>query len=96
MPSSAHTTQPAAWPEGVIARYLTIAGALVDIWYDNGTLRTRCGGEGCSWTECTPTRVFYTDSDEVRDQKIADALPGLQPDAQAHAEKCRALPRPTA
>ena len=96
MPSSARTAQPGTWPEGVVARYVTVAEALVDIRYDNGTLRTRCSGEHCSWTERTSTRVFYTDSDEVRDQKIADALPDLQPGAQAHAEKCRALPRPTA
>ncbi|MEV8031403.1 hypothetical protein [Streptomyces sp. NPDC086182] len=89
------TEHTAAWPEGVVARYVTVAEALVDIWYDNGTLRTRCSGETCSWTVRKSTRVFYTDSAEERDEKIAAAVPALQPDAQAHAEKCRALPRPT-
>jgi hypothetical protein len=88
--------QPATepWPETTIARYLTIGGAHVDIWYDNGVLRTRCSGETCSWTEHTSTRVFYTDSAEERDKKITAAVPELQPAAQGHAEKCRALPRP--
>ncbi|MFJ9740845.1 hypothetical protein [Streptomyces sp. NPDC101166] len=31
MPSTTQTTQPATWPEGVIARYLTVGGAHVDI-----------------------------------------------------------------
>jgi hypothetical protein len=32
----------------------------------------------------------------VRDRKVAAVLPDLQLAAQAHAEKCRAMPRPTA
>jgi hypothetical protein len=82
------------WDPDTIARYLTVAGAHVDIWYDTGTLRTRCSGEHCSWTVHKSTRVFYTDSAEERDEKITAAVPALQPDAQAHAERCRALPRP--
>ncbi|WP_261719073.1 hypothetical protein [Streptomyces sp. FZ201] len=88
------TNPETVWPEGVIARYLTVAGATVDLWYDSGTLRAKCGGERCRWTGYESTEVFYTDTDEVRDQKIDDALPGLQRQAQSHAEKCRALPRP--
>ncbi|CAK7288655.1 hypothetical protein [Streptomyces misionensis] len=89
------TTQTTAWPEGVLARYLTIGKTTVDIWYDSGDVKAKCRGERCPWTDRQITEVFYTDTDEVRDQKIADALPSLQRAAQAHAAKCRAMARPT-
>ncbi|MYR84061.1 hypothetical protein GTY41_03655 [Streptomyces sp. SID685] len=96
MPSSARTTASAAWPEGVLARYLTVAGAYIDLRYDDGNVKAKCLGERCPWADREITEVFYNDTDEVRDQKIADVLPILQRAAQAHAEKCRAMPRPTA
>jgi hypothetical protein len=79
MPSSAQTTQSAAWPEGVIARYLTVAGATVD---------TTDNGEDTYWrydnacTGCTHKDGFLREDAARRD-------------AQRHAEKCRALHRPT-
>lgn len=91
----ATTQQNTTWPEGVIARYLTVAEATIDIRYEDGGLWAKCGGEQCRWQEREWPEVFYHDSDEVRDLKIADALPSLLPPAQAHAEKCRAMPRPT-
>ncbi|OYP14051.1 hypothetical protein CFC35_05660 [Streptomyces sp. FBKL.4005] len=82
MPESTATPQqpptPAPWPDGVIARYLTVAGAPVDLtdrteesyWrYD-----TACGG-------CPHKDSFLSVEPARRD-------------AQAHAERCRALPRP--
>ena len=65
------TTKPATWPEDVVARYLTIGGATVDISGAGTTVDCR----GCG------------------DSKL------LSPDhaaryAQAHAEDCRAMPRP--
>jgi hypothetical protein len=92
MPSCTPTT---AWPEGVIARYLTVAGATVDLWYEGGTVQAQCRGERCPWADRRVTEVFYTDTAEVRDRKVAAVLPDLQLAAQAHAEKCRALPAPT-
>jgi hypothetical protein len=71
------TTFAAAWPEGVIARYLTVAGATVDLTGGGNHTYYRCTGcdfgKGTWWNERT-------------------ALDH----AQAHAETCRALPRPTA
>lgn len=70
--------EPEAWPEGVIARYLTVVGATVDLTTD-GTSRdyidaTDC--TGCGWHN------GYTTTKAARYE------------AQVHAEKCRALPRP--
>lgn len=70
--STATTT---VWPDNVIARYLTIVGAHVEITKTNGReVRARCTG-GCGFD----VTKFASDAHES---------------AQAHAEKCRALPRP--
>ncbi|MFF7023024.1 hypothetical protein ACFY97_18725 [Streptomyces klenkii] len=73
---------PAAWPEGIVARYLTVAGATVDI----------TGGWPKHWrcTACPKTSVGqYTNpfGTPFSDDKIHEQ-------AQQHAESCRALPRP--
>lgn len=67
-----------AWPEGVIARYLTVGGATVDLravddFYDH---RYDCLGCGDMWAFRGESRV--------------------RSNAQAHAETCRAMPRPGA
>ncbi|MGW9058888.1 hypothetical protein [Streptomyces sp. NPDC055733] len=101
----------APWPDGVIARYLTVGGATVDL--GTHTFRTRYTGQGrpyvssegrevdgftwaclgCGATSATNGRTYIcfdygrylpTEDREARD------------DAQAHAERCRALPRPAA
>lgn len=67
------------WPEGVVARYLTVAGATIDLSRpsdDGGALHGTCNGCG-----------EYTGAN-------ADAI--VRPRAQAHAEKCRAMPKPLA
>lgn len=66
------------WPEGVIARYLTVGGALIDILDNEDAARWRYD------TKCTgcPYKNAFTSEDAAHR------------DAQAHAEKCRALPRP--
>ena len=91
------TAQTTTWPEGVVARYLTVGGATVDITYTpSEDLRARCQGARCQWTSGATTEVSYGDSDETIVQRIDAALPPLQWDAQAHAEMCRAMPRPAA
>ncbi|MFE3031548.1 hypothetical protein ACFXKY_07855 [Streptomyces canus] len=90
--------EAAAWPEGVIARYLTVAGATVDIRHDMALIHdtepnltiASCNGEGCTAThfEKWGPYAFRTDNGS----KAADQEVGKW--AQAHAEKCRALPRP--
>lgn len=74
-----------AWPDDVIARYLTVGGAalgredlVVDV-VDNGEdsywrYNTACAG--------CPRADMHSDLD------------GAHRWAQSHAEKCRALPRP--
>jgi TPP-dependent indolepyruvate ferredoxin oxidoreductase alpha subunit len=74
---------PAPWPEGVIARYLTVGG----VADPNATVDITDKGEDTYWrydTACAgcPHADMFTDLDDARD------------DAQAHAERCRALPRP--
>lgn len=86
------------WPEGVIARYLTVAGATVDITYTShsGLILAKCTGELCGWTERTSTGGMVYDPPEKESARVEEYLPGNQLYAQAHAEKCRALPRPNA
>ncbi|MFI9154517.1 hypothetical protein [Streptomyces sp. NPDC053367] len=82
MPQSTSTTpqQPspfaAPWPNGVIARYLTLAGATVDL--RGGLSDTTSSCTGCGEYE-------YPNSESYVRRR-----------AQAHAEVCRALPRPKA
>jgi hypothetical protein len=74
---SAETT----WPEGVIARYVTVGGATVDIEIEDADPNrrmyvARCQGcNGHQWND-----VDY--EGEARDW------------AQSHAEACRAMPKP--
>lgn len=85
---------PAAWPDGVIARYLTVAGATVDITYDShrGLLNATC--TGCDWVDRTSTGGFLSDTPEQEQARVEETLPESRVVAQAHAERCRALPRP--
>jgi hypothetical protein len=78
------------WPEGVIARYLTVGGATVDILdkkdehdeHDEpGEYVARCTGCTADWSN---TRSGWNLEFQVR------------PWAQGHAEKCRAMPKPEA
>ncbi|NUL05349.1 hypothetical protein HRW07_19350 [Streptomyces lunaelactis] len=83
------TSTAIAWPEGVIARYLAVAGATVDV-YDNGTeLRAIC--TGCPAAEDVH-RVAEITEDWVRRRVVIKT----QEWAQTHAATCRAMPRPTA
>lgn len=92
------TTQSAAWPEGVIARYLTVGGALVDVSHDTLYLSdiepnvtvARCGG-------CDDYR---TEEWKAHAHRVSNGSSEADAEArkwaQEHAERCRALPRPTA
>jgi hypothetical protein len=85
-------TEP--WPDGCIARCRTVAGATVDITYasHSGLIVATC--TGCGNVERTNTGGLLTDPPEKEDARIEKALPESRELAQAHAEKCRALPRP--
>jgi hypothetical protein len=77
-------TATAAWPESVITRYLTVAGAAladrtitVDLFgpqRDGGDLYAVCRGCGYSWSH--------------------NYEPEIRQWAQGHAENCRAMTRP--
>lgn len=78
----------AAWPEGVIARYFTLAAEVlgdlsitVDVTNSEGI-----SGDTATAT-CTACGTFYKNS---RCYTASTVLPW----AQEHAEKCRAMPRP--
>ncbi|MGW5173164.1 hypothetical protein ACWERY_02200 [Streptomyces sp. NPDC004082] len=105
MPSS---TQTAEWPQGVIALYLTAGGASVALTHGNRTYPTPDGiGQnrnhtlavctGCATAEefshWRVVRGAYSTWD-TRDSDAADQ--DARAWAQTHAERCRAMPRPTA
>ncbi|WP_332758922.1 hypothetical protein [Streptomyces sp. MT206] len=84
LPPSDRAEEPSAWPQGILARYLTKAGeilldcaATVDVGKaPNWGYRSRCRSCGHDWIG--------------GDEALAKR------DAQNHAETCRALPHPTA
>jgi hypothetical protein len=88
---------PQTTPE-IIARYLTVGGATVDIAHDTLYLAdtepnvsvARCGG--CA-AYCNEEWGQYASTYD-NGSSAADYEPRKW--AQAHAEKCRAMPRPTA
>ncbi|WP_206308422.1 hypothetical protein [Streptomyces sp. A1277] len=97
------TTQTTtAWPEGVIARYLTVVDATVDLTHEDETSdgkkkTTRATCTGCktstthTWADSYPSysRPGVTEF-QNRDQGDRNARDW----AQKHADTCRALPRP--
>lgn len=96
------------WPEGVSARYLTVGGATVDVRQgsnyfgvsDLTETRATCAGceashaEEWGWDFWAHERgEEQPDSyDKTGRHATAQALEW----AQAHAETCRAMPKPTA
>jgi hypothetical protein len=83
----------AAWPEGVIARYLNLGGGTVDITYTShsGYLIATCSG--CGDDEYTETHGRLDDPPEQEAERVEKALPESREWAQAHADKC-VMPRP--
>lgn len=101
--SQMHADQIASeWPEGVIARYLTVGGATADVidvvtdsvGFEKHVLSARCTGEACPWEVGElGMRVYYVGPDDDPHQYRADRY-NMQAQAQRHAEKCRAMSRP--
>ncbi|MFE1125886.1 hypothetical protein ACFW6R_04470 [Streptomyces albidoflavus] len=100
------TTQT-PWPEGVIGRYLTVGGATVDLTHRLTVLNppkphaSLATCTGCSATEershyrtYYPSGGYLSDAVEEHEPDAADSV--ARDWAQAHAERCRALPKPTA
>ncbi|MEU2603246.1 hypothetical protein [Streptomyces albus] len=98
----------AAWPEGVIVRYLTVGGATVDLAVRSGYFGVEhptehfvaCSGcgETCSveWGWDAWHEDFGTGPQPNFDPTGLSVLPKAREWGQAHAEYCRALPRPEA
>jgi hypothetical protein len=79
-PAGQPTPRTEPWPDGVIARYLTVAAATVDLTDNEDAARFRYN---LACTGCPHQDVFDNEDDAHRN-------------AQGHAERCRALPRPEA
>jgi hypothetical protein len=90
------------WPEGTIVRYLTVGGATIDLRSTRFVTRWQGGPpfaaskpyetDGFQWT-CSGCQSYGREGDDYNDpnfRKLAEA----RDDAQGHADKCRALPRP--
>ncbi|MEV6036080.1 hypothetical protein AB0L65_33335 [Nonomuraea sp. NPDC052116] len=99
------TETNAEWPEGVIARYLTVGGATVDVteeslYYNqtdpNASIATCTGCGGKEVVEWTQQAWSYSSNQYVEetDEGGQYSTPKVRKWAQAHAEKCRAMPRP--
>ena len=78
----------------VLAQYLTVAEATVDITDEShhGWLNLQC--HGCTWTDRRNTGGLRTDTTEQTAQRITATLPIVRDLAQTHAEKCRAIQLP--
>lgn len=120
MPSTAESVPSATWPEGVVARYVTVGGATVDIATPH--VERQVGGhaivpigDGLTVQKKPETVIDVTITARCSACPGIDestylglypfALDGMVDShygrearqwAQAHAEKCRAVPRPTA
>lgn len=103
MPSAVRATQPAAWPEGVVARYVTVGGAPVDLTHrltvhnPPKPFATLAACAGCPESEeFNHYRMVWGLTAQHEEHHPAAADRDARDWAQSHAEKCRALPRPTA
>lgn len=97
------------WPEGVIARYLTVGGATVDITRVQSERYESLWSRGelvssvdvtftlrCTGELC-PVKERFTrtyKADTVDDNSGGFDVEKLQRQAQSHAEWCRAMPKP--
>lgn len=91
------------WPEGVIARYLTVGGATVDLTYQLNVLTppepfaTLATCNACTAaSEHNHHRMVWGLASQYEEHHPEAADRDAREWAQAHAEKCRAMPMPTA
>lgn len=85
----------AVWPGGVLARYLTVGGATVDISTEHPSDEepyTIATCQGCTWFDISS----WDDANGyLRLTEAADgAFGSAKKAAQGHAEICRAMPKP--
>jgi hypothetical protein len=82
--------QAAPWPEGTIARYLTVGGAIVELTDGPDSIKGTCAG--CPESEWPYPFSYDPMCEGFRMESYTRH--GATAWAQAHAEKCRAMPRP--
>lgn len=80
----------AAWPEGVIARYVTVGGGTVDLFHERVPGDSQAMGTAAQCTGC-PASHFEPHADYVTRFGADNAARDW---AQDHAESCRAMPKP--
>lgn len=95
--------QPALWPEGVIARYLTVVGADVDLTHrftvnePPEAYATLANCTGCpASSEHNHYRLVWGMTEQREEHQPEAANNDAREWAQSHAEICRAVPRPVA
>jgi hypothetical protein len=87
------TVQTAAWPEGVIARYLTVGGATVDVTTPDNDVASYATCDGCG--ERSGSSRVPADCMGGAEHARQANTDGARYWAQDHAETCRAIPKPT-
>lgn len=92
MSTTTQQTTATAWPEGVIARYLTVGGATVDLRPGSDSCESVCGG--CDAREFSRgfTYINRAAPGTLRELAVRDAKEW----SQEHASECRAMPKPEA
>ncbi|NUP47242.1 MAG: hypothetical protein HOW97_08000 [Catenulispora sp.] len=78
-----------AWPEGVIARYVNVGGAPVDVteYPAESATQAKCGG-------CNRYDATEWDKGDWCENGARSAEAEARAWAQSHAERCRAMPKP--
>ncbi|MFD3955904.1 MULTISPECIES: hypothetical protein [Streptomyces] len=94
-------TMQTAWPENVIARYLTVGGATVDLTDQLNVLTppqpyaTLATCTGCpASSEHSHHRLVWGMTVQREEHHPEAAVQGAREWAQSHAETCRAIPKP--
>jgi hypothetical protein len=91
------------WPEGTLARYLTVGGATVDITVDPGSehayAATGAVCLGCNATKgvdwvARPWDTSIIDYHTASDRDGTEYTATVRTWAQDHASTCRAIPKP--
>ncbi|MFB6568405.1 MULTISPECIES: hypothetical protein [Streptomyces] len=101
-PQMATTETTTAEPTAVVMRFLTVAGAAlgreditVDLTHLQDDTRAKCNGCGQHKDHTTKNYYMGSDNKPVYFQDRAKGDKNAREWAQSHAEKCRAMPRPT-
>ena len=105
-PSKTQPETPDPWPEGVVMRFLTLGGAVVDVRQRQADLRTRPGStvdllpDGETWRaevfgwRCLGCGEVGAQGHYGLGSSYFEDLGEARKGANNHATACRAMPRP--